>query len=167
MTASPPPGSRLPRGGRPPIRSASHGRSRRSTAGFTLLEVLIATALLGMIAGFLLQLRVDALRHEAAQRRHVVLTQWVRSEAEALRAGMAPVEGGSAWPCTTASPDPASAPHEGYACHVQALCAFPPAMCGAAGLRALVIRASDPLGASLEVALLVPDGVQHWVVASR
>ena len=128
--------------------------------GLSLIEVLIAMAILAMIAGFLFQLRLDAVRHALAQRRHTALSQLLRSEAETLRAG-AGAEG------TCASLDAASAA-EGFTCEVRQACTFPVAVCGAApGLVGWVIAAAPPGEPPVEVRILVRANPGRWIVTQK
>lgn len=144
---------------RPSRRAGSAG------AGFTLLEVLIAIALLAMVAGFLLQMRLDAVRHASAQRRHTQLTQLLRSEAEALRAGAGTIGAATIGSCSTLGD---ALEQDGFTCEVRAECAFSPAACAAgAGLAAYVIRATGPGAETAEVPLLVRSRPTRWIVAQR
>ena len=132
----------------------------RSRAGLTLLELMIALAILGLASGWLLQVRVDSLRHAREQRRHVALTQVLRSEAEVLQAGAAHVG-----PCVSLTPELADL---GIACTVVDACAVPLAVCGAApGLRAWRIEASDPSGTVAELALVARADPHRWIASRR
>lgn len=128
--------------------------------GLTLLEVLIALAILGLVSGWLLQVRVGALRHAREQRRHVALTQLLRSEAESLRAGATHVG-----PCVSLTQEQAET---GLTCRVVEACAFPASVCAAApGLRALRIEASGANGRAAELALITRAEPHRWIEARR
>ena len=132
----------------------------RAAAGLTLLEAMIALAILGLAAAWLLQVRVDGLRHAREQRRHVELTQLLRSEAEAIRAGAAHLG-----PCVSLTPEQAG---RGVTCTVVEACGLPPAVCSAApGLRALRIEAAGPGGRTAELALVARDDPHRWIEARR
>lgn len=129
-------------------------------AGLTLLEVLVAMAILAVVAGLLAQARLDAVRHGVAQREHVTVSHLLRSELEALRAG-----GANAGSCTTATVDLIDA---GYACEVHEACTFPASMCtGRGGTRGWVVRVTGPSGSVAEVPVLVRPDATRWVVALR
>jgi prepilin-type N-terminal cleavage/methylation domain-containing protein len=129
-------------------------------AGLTLLEVLIALAILAVVAGLLAQTRLDALRHTVAQREHTTVSHILRSELEALRAGSA-----SEGPCATLSGEPRLA---GYACDVREACAFPASMCsGRGGTRGWIVHVTAPSGAEAEVPMLVRVDATRGVVAFR
>ena len=128
--------------------------------GLTLLELMIALAILGLVSGWLLQVRVDSLRHAREQRRHVALTQLLRSEAEVLRAGAA--HAGSCAALTTELAD------QRITCTVVEVCAVPLGVCGAApGLRAWRIEASGPSGSTAELALVTRAEHHRWIAGRR
>ena len=129
-------------------------------AGLTLLEVLVALAILAVVVGFLAQARLGAIRHGVAQRQHASVSHLLRSELEALRAGSA-----SAGPCATAS---AAMTDAGYACEVLDACTFPAAMCsGRGGTRGWLVRVTGPSGSVAEVPILTRPDATRWVVALR
>lgn len=129
-------------------------------AGLSLVEVLVAVAILAMVAGFLMTMRLDAMRSDRAQREHTVLTQVIRSEAELLRAG-----GGSPGTCTTLGSDLRDA---GFTCRVELRCGFSEAMCNAApGLAGYVIEAATPRGVADAVPLLFRSPAGRSIEAQR
>ena len=132
----------------------------REPAGLTLLEVMIAVAILGLASGWLLQVRVDSLRHAREQKRHVTLTQLLRSEAEALQAG-----GTRVGRCVSLTEELAD---QGIACTVVEACAVPPAVCAAApGLRPVRIEAAGAAGPAAELALVTRPDHHRWIAGRR
>jgi prepilin-type N-terminal cleavage/methylation domain-containing protein len=136
---------------------------RRSggNAAFTLLEVLIAVAILAVVAASLLAMRLDAVRTERLQREHVELTQLIRSEAEALRVGASAP--GTCSGVTDVHRD------AGFVCEVELRCGFSADACSASsgGLRAYVIRAATPRGTALAVPLLFREDATRAIAAQR
>ena len=141
--------------------SAHPWRSPAGHAAFTLLEVLIAIAILAVVAGSLMAMRLDAVRTERFQRQHVELTQMIRSEAEILRVGA-----GGPGACSGMT----DAHHEaGFICQVELRCGFSAVVCSdsAGGLDAYVIRAAAPGRTASDVPLLFRPDVTRAVAAQR
>ena len=133
---------------------------RRAAPGLTLLETMIALAILGLVSGWLLQVRVDSLHQAREQRRHVAVTQLLRSEAEELRAG-----GTHAGACVSLTAELTAL---GFTCTVLETCELPPAVCAAApGLRAHRIEASGPTGPAAELSIVTRAEPHRWIEARR
>lgn len=129
--------------------------------GFTLLEVLIAIAILAVVAAALLATRLDAVRTERFQREHAELTQMIRSEAELLRVGAS-----GPGMCSGMAPAQRDA---GVVCEVEVRCGFSGDVCSvlAGGLRAYVILAATPGRPASEIPLLFRPDATRAVAAQR
>ncbi len=136
-------------------------RTPSGRGGFTLLEVLIAIAILGMVAASLLAMRLDAVRTERLQRQHAELTQLIRSEAETLRDGAS-----GAGECSSITDAHRAA---GFRCEVELRCGFSGDVCNAlvGGLQAYVIRAIPPGGTALEVPVVFRSEATRAIAAQR
>lgn len=132
----------------------------RGRRGFTLLEVLVAVVLLGVVVAGLMQVRVLALRQAEDQRRHVTATQILRSEAELLRAG-SNHEG----TCLTLDASPSA---EGFTCNVAVVCDLPASVCQAApGMRGVRIVVTAPDGRRASLSLVARRHPDRWIEAQR